>query len=197
MQKRAEIKCSRICVSSIPQFFVDVAWRIAFQEYNFYICERPPKVVKHEMARLGINVLGISETRWPGEDDYKSDGLGGGESQRGVAIILDKITANCVEKVRYAGDRLLMVRLTGKPVDMCIIQVYLPTTEHSEEEVKDMYEKIQQLLDDETKSKDYTVVMGDFNAVVGEGKVVQRGNWEVNLHSFVVKCEWQLCGVHH
>ena len=41
--------------------------------------------------------------------------------------------------------------------------------------------------------------MGDFNAVVavGEGKVVQRGNWEVNLHSFVVKCEWQLCGVHH
>jgi len=31
--------------------------------------------VKHEMARLGINVLGISETRWPGEDDYKSDCL--------------------------------------------------------------------------------------------------------------------------
>ena len=30
--------------------------------------------------------------------------------------------------------------------------------EHSEEEVEDMYEKIEQLLDDETKSKDYTVV---------------------------------------
>ena len=25
--------------------------------------------VNYEMARLGINVLGISETRWPGEDD--------------------------------------------------------------------------------------------------------------------------------
>ena len=37
-------------------------------------------------------------------------------------------------------------------------------------EVEDMYEKIEQLLDDETKSNDYTVVMGDFNAVVGEGK---------------------------
>jgi len=24
-------------------------------------------------ARLGINVLGISEERWPGEDDYKND----------------------------------------------------------------------------------------------------------------------------
>ena len=31
-----------------------------------------------------------------------------------------------------------------------------------------MREKIEQLLDDETKSKDYTLVMGDFNAVVGE-----------------------------
>jgi len=47
--------------------------------------------VKHEMARLGIDVLGISETRWPVDDYYKSDGFtiihsGGEESQRGVAI---------------------------------------------------------------------------------------------------------------
>ena len=44
------------------------------------------------MARLGINVLRISESKWPGEDDYKSGSfriihLGGGESQRGVSII--------------------------------------------------------------------------------------------------------------
>ena len=64
----------------------------------------------------------------------------------------------------------MIVKLKGKPVDMCIIQVYIPTTEHSEEEVEDMYEKIEQLLDDETKSKDYAAVVGDFNAVVGEGK---------------------------
>ena len=63
-----------------------------------------------------------------------------------------------------------MVKLKAKPLDMCIIQVYTPIMEHSEEEVEDMYEKTEQLLDDETKSKDYTVVMGDFNAVVGEGK---------------------------
>jgi len=132
--------------------------------------------VKHEMVRLGLgmNVLGISETRWPIEDDYKSDGFriihSGEESQRGVAIILDTRTANCVEKVWCEGDRLLMVKLKGKLVDMCIIQVYMPTMEHSEEEVEDMYENIEQLLDDETKSKDYTVVTGDFNAVVREVK---------------------------
>ena len=48
--------------------------------------------IKHEMAQLGINVLGISETRWPGEDDFKSDDFRiihseGEESQQGVAII--------------------------------------------------------------------------------------------------------------
>jgi len=42
--------------------------------------------VKHEMAGLGINVLGIRETRWPIVDDCKSDGLriirSGEESQQ-------------------------------------------------------------------------------------------------------------------
>jgi len=65
--------------------------------------------VRHEMARLGINILEISKTRRPGEDDYMSDGFriihSGEESQRGVAIILDKRTANSVEKVRCEGDR--------------------------------------------------------------------------------------------
>ena len=68
------------------------------------------------------------------------------------------------------GDTLFTVKLKGKLVDMCIIQVYIQTTEHNEEEGDDMYEKIERLLDDETKGKFYTVVMGDFNAVVAEGK---------------------------
>jgi len=46
----------------------------------------------------------------------------------------------------------------------------MPTTEHIEEEVVGMCDKIELLSDDETKGKDYTVVVGDFNAVVGEGK---------------------------
>jgi len=90
----------------------------------------------------------VSETRWSGQHDCMSDVFriihsGGEESQRGVAIILDKRTANCVEKVRCVGDRLLMVKLKGKPVDIFIIQVYMPAVEHSEKEVDDMYEQIE------------------------------------------------------
>jgi len=101
--------------------------------------------VKHEMVRLGINVLGISETRSPGQDNYENDGFriihSGGEESQQVVKILDKRTDNCVEKVRFNSGKLLMVKLTGKPVDMCIIHVYMPTMEHTEEELEDTYEK--------------------------------------------------------
>ena len=95
---------------------------------------------------------------------------GGAESQYGVAIILNKRSANTVEKIRFEGERLLLVKLKGKPVDICIIQLYMPTSEHKEEVVDEMYERVEELLDSETKGKYYTVVIADFNAVIGEGK---------------------------
>jgi len=52
-----------------------------------------------------------------------------------------------------------MVKSKAKSIEMRIIQVYMPTREHDDEEVEDMHEKIDQLLDDETKGKDYTVVI--------------------------------------
>jgi len=76
-----------------------------------------------------------------------------------------------------------MMKLKRKPVDMCIIQVYMLTTECSEKEVYDMYEKTEQLLDDEIKAKDYTVVIGDFNAVVGISAIVV---WDIIM--IVVRC---------
>jgi len=131
--------------------------------------------VKAEMARLKVNILGVCETRWPGEGDFFSDeyrvihsGKEGGQS--GVAVILDKRTARSVLEIRYEGDRILMVKLKGKPVDIIIIQVYMPTSDYDEEAVETMYEQIEELLDKETVGKDYTVIMGDWNAVVGEGK---------------------------
>jgi len=79
--------------------------------------------VKHEMTRLG---MGISETRWPGENEYQRDDFrvihsGGAESLYGVAVILDKRTANTAQKIRFERERLLLVKLKGKPVDRCII----------------------------------------------------------------------------
>ena len=64
----------------------------------------------------------------------------------------------------------MIVRLRGKPTDIVIVHVYMPTSDHDEEEVDEMYDKIEELLETETKGKDYTLIIGDWNAVVGEGK---------------------------
>jgi len=46
----------------------------------------------------------------------------------------------------------------------------MPTSEAEEEVVDAMYEKVEELLETETTGKDHTVIMGDWNAVAGEGK---------------------------
>ena len=58
----------------------------------------------------------------------------------------------------------MLVKLKGKPSNMIIIQVYMPTTSHDKEEIELMYGKIEELLDRETKGRDYTIIMGDWNA---------------------------------
>jgi len=76
--------------------------------------------VKSEMTRLHINILGLCETRWTDQSDFYSGDFrvihsGGMEQQRGVAVVLDKWAAKAVDKVIYEGDRLMLVKLRGKP----------------------------------------------------------------------------------
>jgi len=60
--------------------------------------------VKKEMGDYGVNVLGLCEVRWKGCGDFESEGFrviysGGEECQRGVAVVLDRMTANKVMDV--------------------------------------------------------------------------------------------------
>ena len=86
-----------------------------------------------------------------------------------VAILLDKEVAKSVTKVDKHSDRLIVVKVQAEPVDMVIIQVYMPTTGHDENEIEEMYECIEKTMDAE-KGNDNLVIMGDWNAVIGEGK---------------------------
>jgi len=63
----------------------------------------------------------------------------------------------------------MMVKLKGKPADICTTQAYMPTIESSKA-VDELYVYIQYLLDTETKGKDYTMVIGDLSATAGKGK---------------------------
>ena len=90
------------------------------------------EVVKQEMARVNINILGISELRWTGMGEFNSDDhciyYCGQESLRrnGVAIIVIKRVRNAVLGCNLKNNRIISVRFQGKPFNITVIQVYAP-----------------------------------------------------------------------
>ena len=92
------------------------------------------EVAKQEMARMNVNILGISELKWTGMGEINSDDhfiyCCGQKSLRrnGVAIIVNKRAPNAVLGCNLKNDRMISVRFQGKPFNIMVIQVYAPTT---------------------------------------------------------------------
>ena len=61
---------------------------------------------------------------------------------------------------------MISLRFQGKPFNITIIQVYAPTSNIEEAEVKRFYEDLQDLLE-RTPKKDVLFIIGDWNAKVG------------------------------
>src|SRR6476661_5925057 len=128
---------------------------------------------KEEMRRNRLSIMGVSEVRWKDGGDF-SDGyrvmyLGGLTCQRGVAVIADAKVAERVTEIDGFGDRIMVVKVKVDPVDMVIVQAYLPTTDYEDEGVEKLYDQLEEILGKQ-KGTDNIIVMGDFNTVVGEGK---------------------------
>ena len=87
------------------------------------------EVVKVEMARVNINILGISELKWTGVGAFNSDDhyiyYCGQESLRrnGVAIIVSKIVQNAVLACNLKNNRMISVCFQSKPFSITVIQV--------------------------------------------------------------------------
>jgi len=64
------------------------------------------------------------------------------------------------------SNRVIMMKLQGKPFNISLIQVYTPTQDYSDEDIEQFYEEIQQ-ASKYTNSNEILLVMGDFNAKVG------------------------------
>ena len=100
------------------------------------------EVVKQEMARVNVNILGISELKWTGMGEFNSDDhyicYCGQESLRrkGVAIIVNKRVRKAVLGYNLKNNRTISVRFQGKPSNITVIQVHALTSnaEEAEEE---------------------------------------------------------------
>ena len=81
---------------------------------------------KQEMARVNIDILGISELKWTGMGEFSSDDhyiyYCGQESLRRneVALILNKRVQNTVLGYSLKNDRMISVHFQGKPFNITV-----------------------------------------------------------------------------
>ena len=123
------------------------------------------------MARVNIDILGISELKWTGMGEFNSDDhyiyYYGQESLRrnGVALIVNKRVLNAVLGCNLKNDRMIFVCFQGKPFNITVIQVYAPTTNAKEVEVEQFCDDLQDILELTTKNG-VLVITGDWNVKV-------------------------------
>ena len=110
-------------------------------------------VVKQEMARVNVNILGISKLKWTGMGEFNSDDhyiyYCGQEFLRrnGVAIMVNKRVQNSVLGCSLINNRMISDRFQGKPFNITVIQAYARTSNAEEAEVEWFYEDLQDLLE--------------------------------------------------
>ena len=93
------------------------------------------------------------------------------QGQDGVAVLLDRETSMRVMKIVLQNDCLLFVKIQAELADLVIIQVYMPTSTHEDNEVEEMLEQLDCLIKAE-KGNTNLIVMGDWNCNIGEGQDV-------------------------
>ena len=110
-------------------------------------------MVKQEMARVNIDILGISKIKWTRMGEFNSDDhynyYSGQESLRrnGVAIIGNKRVQNAVYGGNLKKDRMISVCFQVKPFNITVIQVYALTSNAEEAEVEWFFGDLQDFLD--------------------------------------------------
>ncbi|XP_025425707.1 craniofacial development protein 2-like [Sipha flava] len=133
--------------------------------------------LKIEMARMSIDILEISEVRWLETGDIWSGNyrfIYSGTSVKypgrgGVGIMLRKDIGKKVKSYVQYSERIILVKIETKPKDTIIVQVYMPTSNSNDSQVEEVYEQIEKAIDT-IKGEENLIIMGDWNAIVGEGK---------------------------
>ncbi len=130
-------------------------------------------ILQKEMDRCNIPICGLAEVRWTGKGHFSVDRdhtiyYSGSDNKKmsGVGFILARDTAKCVLGYNPISDRLISIRLQAKPVNISIVQVYAPTSTADESTIDSFYQELQDTIN-RLPRRDIIILMGDFNAKVG------------------------------
>ena len=133
------------------------------------------EVVKQEMARVNMDILGISELKWTRMGEFNSDDhyicYRGQESLRRyeVALIINK-SPKCSTWVQSQNSRMILVPFQNKAFPITVIQVYTPNADAKEAKVEPFYEDLLELLELIPK-REVLFIIGDWNAKVGSQEI--------------------------
>ena len=124
------------------------------------------------MARVNVDIPGISKLKWTGMGEFNSDDhyiyYCRQESLRrnGVAITVNERVQNAVLGCSLKNDRMISVCFQGKLFNIMVIQAYAPTSNAEDVDTERFYEDFQDLLE-LTPHKVVLFILGDWNAKVG------------------------------
>ena len=124
------------------------------------------------MARVNVDILGISELKWTGMGEFNSDdhymyySWQASLRRNGLAIMVNKRVQNAVAGCTLKNYRMISVCFQGKPFNITVIQVYAPTSNDEKAKVEWFYEDQQDLLE-LTPKKDALYVIVNRNAKLG------------------------------
>ncbi|XP_072041805.1 craniofacial development protein 2-like [Amphiura filiformis] len=129
-----------------------------------------------ELKDFKWDIIGLCETKREGEGIeelkggawlYNQGKTEANKNAKGIGFLIHPKFIDYVKDMKYYSDRVisLIVQLTGNK-QLCVIQVYAPTSDYDDEKVEELYGEVNKAIED--SKAEYTIVMGDFNAKIGE-----------------------------
>jgi exonuclease III len=135
------------------------------------------EVIKPEMIKVNVNILGISELKGTGMGEFNSDDHYIYYCEReylrrnGGASMVNKRVLHAVLRCNLKDERMIPVRFQGKPFNITVIQAFAPMRNAEEAEVEWYCEDLQDLLELISK-KDVLFIKGDWNVKVGSQEIL-------------------------
>ena len=137
--------------------------------------------ILQEMEKLNLDILGVSETFWPdvgefqssiptSEENYKVIYSDGKKHRKRVGLIMNRKTANSVIYYKAKSERIICQKLQAKQHNNVVIEIYAPNKDAEESEKIQFCDELRDTIKENKKPRDQLIVMGDFNAKVGEKK---------------------------
>jgi hypothetical protein len=133
-----------------------------------------------EIEELHMDIVGIQETKWPGEGELKSQdgkhtliysGRNDNVRRQGVGLALsENAYANLLE-FEHMSERMCRARIKCEFYNLSVVCAYAPTNDAEEDEKDDFYEALEECYSN-LPGHDMKIVIGDLNAKVGREKAL-------------------------